>query len=478
MPERSFEDYQSLIFDNQDDAEKLQEIQDEFVENFNDVEADKDEKKELLKDLQSLIKQLEDSEDSADDDFAFDYDYSKFEIKITPLDSLNEQNQPYPLFLRDVIIPTFHPLPYPDLQNPILATICLINSSAIPPKSPKNPKEVPLSPVYIQGVSGSGKSQITHLISRHYPQNRATSVTGTNTGGDLIQKMTDVCYRSGSLQKGDLKLYPSVIFMENFYNTNLDRWGHFATQLLATERSFATASRQGQDARTFYTFLLKVFTSVQPLQAVREQNVELLRRTIRLFTEPDVPKDSMNKYDWSVCKDEYAKLWQPKNVEEYFFPILKDVVTKHDDETIIKPSNYPPSQLIIAVGVFAGIWESLEEAEYHMSEYWKLVEKMENSSGKPYLQTFQESIDKYWREFKSQQALGASEWEADKIASETYLITDTVLKEATEQHGNFYKKHEMSEALQHFMQSKGFKYTPLRGTHANVFKRFGLNEQS
>jgi hypothetical protein len=326
--------------------------------------------------------------------------------------------------------------------------------------------------VYIQGASGTGKSQLTHLISRHYDEQRCVSVSGSNTGGDLIQKMTDACYRSGSMQDGDLKLYPAVIFMENFYNRDLTRWGNFNVQLLATERSFATTARQGQDAKTFYTFLLKVFTSVQPLQAITEQNVELLRRTIRIFTEEFIPSDSVAKYDWTHCQEKYLELWQPEDVKNKFFPILQEVVAKGDGDTVIPANRYLSSQLILATGTYLGIWQSLEEAEEHMKDYWKLVSKLENKTGKPYLEHFDEKITGYWQEFKVLKTIGYSEEKADTDASQKYLDCDRVLETALEKHGKFFRKDEMNEALMHYMQSKGFKYTTLKGSGATVFKRF------
>ena len=475
MVQHTFDEYQELLFSSQDNLEKLQSIQDKFLEDFASLDAPNQDKKSFLADLDSLVKGLQETtptEQEEDFEFALDYDFSKYELHVTPLETLNESDLPYPIFLRDVVIPTFHPLPYPEIQNHILATVCLINNSSIPPKSPKNAKEVPLSPIYIQGVSGSGKSQATHLISRHYSTQRAVSVTGSNTGGDLIQKMTDASYRSGSLNDGSLKLYPSVIFMENFYNRDMDRWGHFATQLLATERSFATTARQGKDAKVFYTFLLKVFTSVQPLQAIKEQNIELLRRTIRLFTQKQVPKDSTANYDWTLCKNEYLKLWQPQNVEDKFFPILQEVVTKPDDATVIPPDKYLPSQIIIATGVFAGIWRNLEEAEAHMAEYWKLVTKHENTSGKPYLEAFNDALKGYWREYNTQVSMGTTEYLADKIASEAYLNADSLLKDTMQVYGNFYPQREVSEALQNYMQSKGFTYMAINYGKMSVFKQF------
>lgn len=472
---KTLEELEQKFYEVQDDLEALEDLMDEFISSVPEIDADAESIKQRRKELSDVITELklkEREQSDGDDRYALDYPYEEFEMEMQCISTLNTDGLSYPEFLRDVIIPTFHPLPYPEIQNPIMAVVCLINSCAVPPKSKKNAKEVPLSPVYIQGASGTGKSQLTHLISRHYDHKRCVSVSGSNTGGDLIQKMTDACYRSGSMQEGNLKLYPSVIFMENFYNRDLTRWGNFNVQLLATERSFATTARQGKDAKTFYTFLLKVFTSVQPLQAITEQNVELLRRTVRIFTEEFVPSDSVAKYDWSYCQDSYLDLWHPQYVKDKFFPILKQVISKGDGDTVIPSNRYLPSQLIIATGVYLGIWHSLEEAEEHMAEYWKLVKKLENKTGKPYLEQFETSLKGYWQEFKVLVKTGYNEQKADEIASQSYLSADSVLETALEKYGKFYRKDEMSVALQHFMQSKGFKHTTLKGSGVAVFKRF------
>lgn len=450
--------------------EEVRQRIDELKENNGDaqeIEDFFDELKKRHKELKEEYKN-EKSESAIDDEFLFQYDFSKYELYLTPIESLNTEDLPYPIFLRDKIIPIFHPLPYPEIQNPILAAICLINPAALPPLGENNSKEAPLPNIYIQGESGSGKSQIQHLIEKHFPPDRKSSVKGSTTGAGLLETLDSLC--KGNLPKDNYLIYPSVCIFENFYLANIERWQHWAVELLATERAYAWCERKGKDAGVFFTFVLKVFSSVEYLQPTQQKYAELYRRTIRIFTEKGVPEDSVSKYSWDYCKRNYIKIWKPENIDK-FFEILSEVVSKPDDSTNIPPEFYPPSQVVIAVGVFTGIWESLEEAENAMTDYWSLVRELENKRGKPYLQNLDKRIESYYREYEDCVEQGFSEKKSDNIASQEYLVADEVISDLVETYGNYFSKKELSEGIQTYLASKGFIHTQNKQTGQSVFRR-------
>jgi hypothetical protein len=474
---KQLDDFFNQFNANYNDFEAIDELLEEYKSLMDTLDEYEDDKHELLSDIKKRHKELKEDYQKSnktnsaniDESFLFRYDFSKYKLHLSKIESLNTDNLPYPIFLRDFIIPNFHPLPHPEIQNPIVASICLINPTALPPLGDDNAKEVPLTSVYIQGASGSGKSQLAHLIEKHYPRERICSIKGSDTGASMLRKMHNACFAHLD-EHNQVWLYPALAVFENFYLKNMERWKDWSVELLATERQYAMASREGQDGGTFYTFLLKVFTSVEYLQPTEQKNSELYRRTMRIFTEKDSPRYVVSRYDWGYSLQQYKQLWHSDNIDD-FFAVLSQVAGKADNESVIPPEFYPPSQIIIATGVYAGIWDSIEEAEECLSQYWKMVKKLENKRGKPYLEHFDNAIElyyAYYRELSNREDF--TDKQADDASSIEYLDADKILDEAVETFGKFYSRSHIAESLQSYMESKGFIYVSERGK--GIFRRY------
>lgn len=467
----TIEELEQKFEQNYDNFQAVDEILADFKANYNDIQGSNEDKSILLKDIENQRKFLKNTQkqNNNDDDWFFDYDFTNYNAKLVPIEDLNIDELTYPQFLRDIVIPNFFPLPFPEIQNSILATLCLFNSASLPPEGAHGKSEVLLPTIYIQGQSGSGKSEIAGLFQNHYPQKRRKSIKGSDTGGSLVEQLTNACHHSGTIDEGNVKVFPAIAILENFYFKNLNRWDSWSVQLLAANREMAMFQRKGKEPKDFVTYLLKVFTSVEPLQAVQQQHSELLRRTIRIFTKRDNPKYNSSIYNWEYCKTKYREIWHPKNVEKSYLEILQEVQTKNPDNSPINNNWYPASVMLIATGVFIGIWQSIEEAEEHIASYWELVNSQEDKRGKAYIELYKDAIRKYYIELQNEIDNGNNEYDAKRKASATHLKADTLLNYAKDLHGRFYPEKEMSDALHAFMESQGFVYSLNKLKQFNAF---------
>jgi hypothetical protein len=366
-----------------DDITSLEELKIRYQRAYPNLEGNESEKEQFHEDIQERLLELKSNKTASatviNDPNVILYDYSKYSQNFPSWQTLNKDNLPYPVFLRDFIIPKFHPLPQPHLQNAIVAVVCLINSSVLPPLGDNCGKEVSLPSIYINGGSGSGKTQLAHTISRHYPQNAKTIIKGATSGGGLLENFNSACHVADK-PNGEPIYRPSIAVLENFYLTDIERWGVFAVCLLANERRDAVSYRGGSNKQTFHSWLLKVFTSIDDIQSTTERNKELIRRSVRIYTETATPELSSGGYNWNSCKDEYTTIWAKQPTEDIFYRILAQVHELTEDSTDIPMTNLEASRLIIAVGVYTHIWDTIDEAVDHMYHYWNWINNRDEQS--------------------------------------------------------------------------------------------------
>ncbi len=424
-----------------------------------DSVLDSEQKSKLLADIQSRLEEIknENQNESNDaDDFVFKYDYSSYSQNFDSWEVLNPDNLPYPLALRDIILPSFHPLPEPSIQNDIVSISCLINTIALPPLGVNCAMETPLSNLYIQGVPGSGKTQLAHLMERHYPARAVASVKGDTSGGALIESFHDACF----VRDGDGKnpiLRPALGILENFYADNIKRWGNYAVALLATERKDAKSRRGGSDGQIYYSWLFKIFTSIHPLESTSERASELARRTLKVFCEKDVPLRSTGSFDWRSQISHYVKIWNPYDVQNRFFPVLAEVMSKADNETTIPPHYYPPSKLYLAVGVYLGIWNDLDEAIAKMTRYWEFIDSHSNVSTDILAQLVTEYINEHYfnqRRLKQNKKYSVDLFDKEWNRSLTNIMDTIELKSSNVYHR---KQTKTVERIIELFSIQGFK---------------------
>jgi len=472
----NLEEYRQEFRECYDDLDSVEVILSELKQCQHTFTEEENEVGEFIKSLEQRKKELKDeiknSQTNNYNDWVFEYDFDKYSFHLEPVESLNTEGLSYPLFLRDVIIPSFHPLPDEDIQTPIAAICMLINSAALPPISENNSKELLLPLVYISGATGTGKSKLAGLFERHYPFHSRKQLKGSDTGATLIDRMHKACYVRGSYENNDLVLKPALFNFENFYAANLKRWGDYGVEILTTEKQYAVVSKQGKDKQDFYTYCLKIFTSIEPLQAVSKQMSEMDRRTIRLFTKRANPKLTISSYNWKYSMEQYKKLWEKNKVENIFFPILGKVSKITEDDTDIPDEYYPASQVIMAVGVYLGIFEDIDHAIEHLTEYWNYVKQCESKRGVPFIAYFDELIEEYYVHLQEYLDKGYSHKRSDNLASQELLYADEIFDKVWDTHNKFYNKTDISEAMKSHFEKKGFTYTVHPVTKKAIFRKY------
>ena len=78
------------------------------------------------------------------DEYLTVFNYKQYSGYFPSWEVLNKQGLSYQEALLEIIIPSFHPLPRPDLQNKVLACAMLINTAALPPLGDNCGKECPV----------------------------------------------------------------------------------------------------------------------------------------------------------------------------------------------------------------------------------------------------------------------------------------------------------------------------------------------
>ena len=448
----------------ENDPKQLKNLKINFQRNFEKINADDDEKEELAENIGIALNNLTKAQKQQTKVVApegteqvIDYDYGKYILNFPSWETLNTENLPYPVFLRDFILPNFHPLPKPELQYPILATLMLINPIALPPLGENCGKEVALPLVYIQGISGSGKTQLTHRFETHYPSYAIATVKGDTPGGGLIEEFHKACYVGENELTGMPILRPSLGVLENFYIRNIDRWGSFYVTLLAIERKDAKSRRGGTEGQVFYAWLLRIFNSINPLEASSEKASELLRRCFRIYCEKGVPKYSAGSFSWRTVRDEYLNLWNKEGTENVFYPILSKVMSMPDDSTDIPAKYFSVSQLVIAVGVYAGIYEDIDDACQQIAAYWEWIESRSDNGGDMVLKILNDWIYEkyeYLVELKAQR--GIPKEEVDK---EIRWKMPEIMQHIARISGGLYSANDkkVGDQVKEILANNGFK---------------------
>jgi len=450
----TLDDYIDYFESIKDDDNKVDYLAQNIQSCIDKVDGDSQQKQDFVNKVTRLQRDIRNQRaQTVDDPYCFDYDFSDYSLEFPSWETLNEDNEPYPIFLRDFILPNFHPLPMGHIQYPIVAAAMLVNSVALPKYGKNVPKECPLSPVYIQGQAGSGKSQLANLFMRHYGDDNSVTIKGDTTGGGLVEAFDDAC-RSNKEDDNNPRLRSALAVLDNFYIGNIDRWGDFSVSLLATEQKDAHSRKAGEKGGKYWCWIHKVFTSVETLEATKTKNSELLRRVLPIYTRKYTPTLSSGKYDWSSISEKYLQLWNRDDTKKKFLPLLSEVMQLADDDTAIHPNYLARSQIILAVGVYAGLWESIDEAAEHMAAYWDWINSKESIKGDPLLKLCEEYLQNRTKDVNDYIESGYSEYEAEKHNS---IYIPEMMHTIESRSGGIYTYNDKNyKAVVEIMRNKGF----------------------
>lgn len=339
-----------------------------------------------LRVLEEIVRdKLEEIKASRDGGISYPlYAHEDFSVATKSWKELNPNNLSYWKWLIKEGLPRFWIQPRPEFQHILLAVACGVNSNAIPFRTPKARKEVSLPLLYFYGESGSGKTEGNFIIGQSYPYARQGLIKGEATGCALRNYSHLLCYREdGGDVPGKNNLYPSFMIIDNYEPVFLQKWGEYKTILLSVLRSQAytsTANRDGTN-QTYYTHLLKSFTSVIPPKSMNLAQSEFNRRFLYFFTAKSQEVKSIANYDFSDIPEYYNSFWADRENMQSFYKGLAKLLGKDDNETSVPAHRWQQSILFIVVGKTLGLFGSLAEGIDFFSSYWEWVEyEIENST--------------------------------------------------------------------------------------------------
>lgn len=295
-------------------------------------------------------------------------------------EDINPDLLDYPSWLHEVGLRTFFPLQEETLFK-IVACIALVNSAAIPTRTPSFTTEGELPLIYLFGKPQTGKGSLADWLGNHYLFSTDSKVSAYQAIGDqltlnaLRDTFDSVC------NLGDGILREACVHVNDFDPDLVvsGTWSKSKAPFLAVKRSEAIArvsknGRRSQDVQgEFWMWCLKILSSNNhPKELISTLKGKFDRRIICIPVEER--GSGLNKYNWGTLRDEYQKIWKG-NVSEYRRKYLRPILRKEDTEfTPIPLERVNQSRVLISVGLFTGIFQSFEQACNHFGTYWEYIQ--------------------------------------------------------------------------------------------------------
>lgn len=326
-------------------------------------------------------KTLEAALSSAIDEDYPAYDHSRFKVATKPWQELNPDDLSYWEWLEKVALPLFWQQPNAHLQHKLMAICCALNSSAIPSWNHSARKEAQLPILYFYGESGSGKTEGNKLIAQSYNFGRWALYKADSSGCSLRNTLHQLCHMKASENSWDAHLYPAFIMLDNYEPKFMDKWAEYKVMILSVIRSQSFASIANRDGgnEVFWGHCLKSFTSVVHPRAMDRASSEFYRRFVFFYTAKSSVA-SMGNYDFSDVPAIYRDLWNVEDVYSKFYPILRSLLAKDDDSTTIPFHRWQQSLVLMATGIYCGLFSGIEEAVDFFTEYWDWIDFKESQT--------------------------------------------------------------------------------------------------
>lgn len=311
----------------------------------------------------------------------YTYDHTKFKVASKPWQELNPKNLNYWQWLEQVGLPKFWVQGNAELQHKLMAICCAINSAAIPAWNHSARKEAQLPILYFYGESGSGKTEGNKIIAQSYSFGRWALYKADSSGCSLRNTLHNLCYMKDAENSWDAHLYPAFIMLDNYEPKFMDKWAEYKVLVLSVIRSQSTSNIATKDGtnQVYWGHCLKSFTSVIHPRAMDRASSEFYRRFIFFYTSKHSVA-SMANWDFSDVPNLYKELWNPDDVYSKFYPVLRELLAMDDDSTSIPFHRWQQSIVLMATGVFAGLFGSVSEAIDFFTDYWKWIDLKESQT--------------------------------------------------------------------------------------------------
>ncbi|QSJ20099.1 hypothetical protein JYQ62_16125 [Nostoc sp. UHCC 0702] len=384
-------------------------------------------------------------------------DFDDVEENFIPcgLDSYRrEEYETYAQWLVEAYLPAFHPMPNQFLQHKVVACLMLLNHMAC-----RGDQAIPI--VWIQGQSGSGKSELLKAFAAHYPKGLAVQARPDDTASSLRDRL-DAAF-SGNTQ-------PGLMWYDNWnHSTSLPRFSNVRGLLLANKRNDAIAhlSTKGDNNQSnFKCASYRAFSSVDSgISTSNTMFSEFLRRLWVLLCAKS-PADKRLNYSWQGMVDEYKKLWGFEAVDA-----VKTRYGRYYREAckLPCPDGFSPEvweilSVPVAVWQYVGLGTQKEAVSAFLTHY-EWVRRQDSVE----TDTYTQYIRAYLKDLQKQ---AEADEEEDMIPQSAKFTMDRVdpvlLKAYIEKHHNYRVSEGRFEQIKTIMQSFGYAYKLHYGSYAFV----------
>lgn len=419
------------------------------------------------------------SKTSAKDDgeyysYQYEDELDDEDAQVPTWQDINPDSLPYPKWLSEVGMKRFFPFP-DELLYKVAASICLINSAAIPGMMRSLSLQAELPLVVCYGLPNVGKSTFCNWVGYHYLENPQltddyspfqvfkddTSYKGLRDGFDKACRHDEDDLREACCHIDDFE--PRLLLSDGL-------WGKSRGIFIAIQRSQATSRVSTNGSRDnvqgkFYYWILKLLSTNHHPKELFSALPKMERRCLLLPFEKLATADNLGNYDWSVLREEYMHLWRKEQRDAIFWKtLLRPLLRKPLGAfTRLTPDTVARSITIMAVGVFAQIWDSVEEAEEHMALYWHYVREKSQEGYQDFLVM---ALEAYVAERESSTSTGVS-----RLDKRRKRICQIALKDILEKCSHNANKDKDRDRIMSFMALKG--YTPINpvvgGVHVPSF---------
>ena len=296
--------------------------------------------------------------------YSFDEGYELPDI----VQTFNPLNLSYPVWFEEQYLPRFHPLPEPEIQNKIVTCFALLNCRAVLSKKMKIPMP------YFLGLRGSGKTEVAMGIAAQYLLGTTTEIRPDTTGAAMRNALDEI----------GIAREPCLAVFDNFNPSggySIDKMGiHYALMLANCEEQSVSRivgdSDNGKKS-TYHTYGYKIITSAFDLRSVaREEAKEILRRTWTVMCKASNPSERRTMFDCQGMKDGYLSVWgDGAKVRSEYGSILAKLARMKSDKYDLPPSAWEILVVPIAVGVFTGVFGSIDEGIESFIDHLAYVDK-------------------------------------------------------------------------------------------------------
>lgn len=265
-------------------------------------------------------------------------------------------------FLREVFFKDFLELPSPEIQVPVIISLLFQNSMTIPDKC-----RLPMVYIY-SAKEDSGKSTLLYHFMNYYHPKLRLYFGEDITGAGLRNNLSPLA----NLDR------PIIVGLDNFNAVRTKErlgvigWGALLKYTRNEAKRNIIADAEGGTVE-FNSHAFKVFTSITELGKSTEKSSELRSRCIPIHCEPSKNlRYSVDSFNWDDCQKEYFNVWGNPDYTNRVYKkgILKELQSMNPLDLPIQNRKWLLSIAVISVGVFIGVWKSIDEGINHMVDYW------------------------------------------------------------------------------------------------------------